>query len=391
MPTTPAAETSPGTRSSPHGARLAAPWTALLGLPLFWKIILANLAVVAVGTTVGAVALSSLGELGARAVTGGVALMGLAVLVAGICVNVLLVRLALSPLEDLQRTAEAVQAGRLAARSPASRFSDRKLHHLVSAFNEMLDAVDRNRERQQELARRVLEAEERERERVAHELYSRTAQTLAAILVRLRLARGELDCDRSGALDEIRAGVVEALEEIRGVARRLRPPELDELGVQVALEAHARSLTEGSAVEVSFEGTLPELDREASLALFRIVQEAITNAVLHGGPDSVRVSFRTADGRLTAEVRDDGVGFDLERALRSTSESLGLFGMHERAGYLEGELSLESGPGSGTAVRVSLPLERGEAGREALDGAVERLVDGMITPRADAAAPPVIA
>ncbi len=388
MPTTPEAETSRRTPASGIPAGGNAFWSSLLGLPLFWKIILANLAVVAVGTTVGAVALPTLGP---GAATGWVALLGGALLVAGLCVNVILVRLALSPLEDLQRTAEAIRGGRLEARSPTSPFSDRKLSQLVCAFNGMLDAVDRNRERQQELARRVLEAEERERERVAHELYSRTAQTLAAVLVRLRLARKQLDCDREGALEEIRAGVVDALEEIRGVARRLRPPELDELGVQAALEAHARSLTEGSPVEVSFEGGLPELDREATLALFRIVQEAITNAVLHGTPDRVRVSFRTADGRLTAEVRDDGVGFDLDRALMSTSQSLGLFGMHERAGYLEGELSLESGPGSGTAVRVSLPLERAMGGRTAPDGAVERLVDGMVPAREDAPAGPVTA
>lgn len=348
-------------------------------LPLFWKILLANATVVALGTVAGALVVLGVGWTDLGPVTGVAALMGLGVLVVSILVNAALIRLALAPVQDLQNTAEQVRAGRLQARSPISPYADRKLHHLVAAFNNMLDSLSLHRHRQQELARRVLEAEERERQRIAHELYSGTAQTLAGILVRLRVAERQIGNGASATLREIREATVDALEEVRGVARRLRPPELDELGVRVALEAHARSMTEGTRIEVTFDGELPALCREASLALFRIVQEAINNAVLHAQPDSVTIRFRTDDERLVAEVVDDGVGFDLEDSLLHTSESLGLFGMHERAGYVQGELSVESGPGRGTRVRVIIPLHPDEQdAASSLDGAVERLVEGLV-------------
>lgn len=372
-------QTGGATPDRTHGRPIGSASGLLRQLPLFWKILLANATVVALGTGAGALVVLGLGATAAGAVTGLAALVGVGVLLVSLLVNAALIRLALSPIEDLHHTAEEVLAGRLAARSPASPFSDRKIHHLVSAFNKMLDSLSVHRHRQQELARRVLEAEERERERIAHELFSRTAQTLAGVLVRLRVAERQLDQGDTTALVEIRQGIVDALEEIRGVARRLRPPELDELGVRAALEAHARALTAGSRIDVSFEGTLPSLSRESSLALFRIVQEALNNAVLHGEPDSVRVTFRQLGDELVAEVTDDGVGFDLEDSLLHTTESLGLFGMHERAGYVQGELSLESGPGLGTTVRVSIPLHpEGRTGAAALDGAVERLVEGLV-------------
>jgi len=354
-------------------------------LPLFWKILLANATVVALGTAAGALVVMGLGGPGPGVVTGAVVLVGLVALLASVLVNAALIRLALSPIENLQDTAEQVLAGRLAARSPASPYADRRFHHLVSAFNNMLDSLSLHRHRQQELARRVLEAEERERGRIAHELFSRTAQTLAGVLVRLRVAERQFDNGAGAALQEIRTGIVDALEEIRGVARRLRPPELDELGVQAALEAHARSMTEGTGVDVVFEGELPGLTRESSLALFRIVQEAINNAVIHGKPDTIRIVFRPDDDHLVAEVHDDGVGFDLEDSLLHTSESLGLFGMHERAGYVQGELSVESGRGLGTVVRVALPLHpESAAATSSLDGAAERLMEGLVDPSADA-------
>ncbi|HSG06720.1 MAG TPA: sensor histidine kinase, partial [Longimicrobiales bacterium] len=256
---------------------------------------------------------------------------------------------------------------------------------VTEVFNDMLDALSASRTRQQELARRVLESEERERQRIAHELYSGTAQTLAGVLVRLRIAERHLTGGQDSSIMEIREEVVSALEEIRGVARRLRPPELDELGVRVALEAHARSMTEGRRMDIQFHGEVPALSRESSLALFRIVQEAISNAVLHSGADTVDVTFVTGEASVVVEIVDDGRGFDLGVALAQTGQSLGLFGMHERAGYVQGELSLESGPGRGTRVRVNLPLT---AQRESdpVSGTVDRLVDGLVDDVALAAA-----
>jgi two-component system sensor histidine kinase UhpB len=357
-------------------ARLPASRT-FLRLSLFWKIVLANIGLLAVGVGIGVGLVAAMGgpDRGTLTTTGIV--VGLLVVAASLVVNAGLVRLALSPLEGLEGTAQKVGDGDLDARAPDSPLADIELQRMTEVFNQMLDSLSANRTRQQELARRVLESEERERQRIAHELYSGTAQTLAGVLVRLRIAGKHLDNGASGVIEEIRHEVVSALEEIRGVARRLRPPELDELGVRVALEAHARSMVEGMRMEVLFEGDVPALSRESSLALFRIVQEAISNAALHSAADTVRVTFSREADAVVTEITDDGSGFEPDTALAHSGQSLGLFGMHERAGYVQGELSLESGPGRGTRVRVVIPLAP-ERGPHPVAGTVDRLVDGIV-------------
>ena len=349
----------------------------LLRLSVFWKIFLANVVLVILGAGVGAYLV-----LGARDAAGGtVAVMAVAggsvVILLGVGINAILVRLALAPLETLAFTARRVGAGEMEARAEKSPLADSGLARVTEIFNEMLDSLSANRARQQELARRVLESEERERQRIAHELYSGTAQTLAGVLVRLRIAERHLSSGANGSINEIREEVVSALEEIRGGARRLRPPELDELGVRAALEAHARSMIQGRRMDFRFYGTVPPLSREASLALFRILQEAITNAVVHSGADSIQVSVSSGDDRVVADVVDDGCGFDLPTALAQSGQNLGLFGMHERAGYVQGELSLESGPGRGTRVRVTLPMAPKKESPLG-SGTVERLVEGLM-------------
>lgn len=364
----------------------------LLRLSVFWKIFLANVALVVVGAGVGAAL-----AMGARDTdTGTIAVVavtsGSVVILLGVLVNAILVRLALRPLEALEFTARRVGGGEMDARAEASPLADSGILRVTEIFNQMLDSLSANRARQQELARRVLESEERERQRIAHELYSGTAQTLAGVLVRLRIAERHLSSSANDSINEIREEVVSALEEIRGVARRLRPPELDELGVRAALEAHARSMTQGRRMDVRFQGKVPPLSRESALALFRIVQEALTNALLHSGADSVTVRISEDADTVTAEVVDDGCGFEPGAMLSDSGQSLGLFGMHERAGYVQGELSLESGPGRGTRVRVVIPIAPVRE-TPAMDGTVDRLVEGLVerpdlTPAAATADPP---
>jgi len=349
----------------------------LLRLSLFWKILLANAVLVVLAAAVGVCLAAGAGREASGPLTLGAVAGSIVVLVGSVVADAWLVRLALSPLMSLQETAARIGRGDTEARAPDSPVADAHLRRVTDTFNDMLDSLSANRTRQQELARRVLESEERERQRIAHELYSGTAQTLAGVLIRLRIAERHLSSGADGSISEIREEVVSALEEIRGVARRLRPPELDELGVKVALEAHARSLGEGRRIEFRFHGDVPPLSRESSLALFRIVQEALSNAVLHSGADSVDVRFSVEGDVVVAEIVDDGHGFDLGSALAQTGQSLGLFGMHERAGYVQGELSLESGPGRGTRVRVVIPsTPRREPGKS--QGTVDRLVDGLV-------------
>jgi signal transduction histidine kinase len=181
---------------------------------------------------------------------------------------------------------------------------------------------------------------------------------LAGVLIRLRVLVAAVDGgDALPMLDEVTSQVRLALEEVRAVARRLRPPELDELGVRAALEAHARRLKEGSGISIHIEGAVPEqaLDPGARLALFRIVQEGLTNAVLHAGASRVDVRFEARPDLFRAEVVDDGSGFEPEAAEPSTDSHLGLVGMRERADYVQGVFRVLSTPGHGTVLRLDLP------------------------------------
>lgn len=331
----------------------------LLRVPLFWKLLLANVLFVAVAGAGVAWAV----ERGVVSLAPRIAayLVVAGTLVTAALAGALVVRLALRPVDTLADVARRVREGDWTARVPTSLLADRRLERLQHVVNEMLDAVTVSRRRQRELSRRVLEAEERERERIAHELYAGTAQTLAAVLVRLRIVAREAaaDADREG-IEAITDEVRHALEEIRSVARRLRPPELDELGVRAALEAHARGLADTYGLRIDFHGQVPEacLSDDARLALFRVVQEGLSNAALHAHASHVHTRFVRAADALVVEVEDDGSGFDADDpALLAPGDGagLGLPGMIERAGYAGGSLVLDSEPGRGTRLRLLLP------------------------------------
>jgi signal transduction histidine kinase len=339
---------------------------ALLRVPLFLKILLANAVIAALAGAAALLIASQLrGEGGTLVVA--LVLFVLATFLLGAAVNAVVIRVALTPLTHLGGTAERVRRGEMRARVPASRLADKPTERMVAVFNQMLDSVQSAHERQQELAIRVLQAEERERGRIARELYDGTAQTLAGVLIRLRLANLGNEGGPDGAAedgreampipDEIRREVALALDEVRGVARRLRPPELDELGVRPALEAHARMMTEGRELDVTIQGHIPEsrLGRDAALALFRIGQEAVTNAVLHSEGLAVQVSFTSKEQGLLVEIADDGRGFDIRDLFTGTEPNLGVTGMRERAVYVGGTFSIDSAPGGGTRVRALIP------------------------------------
>jgi two-component system sensor histidine kinase UhpB len=331
-----------------------------LRVSLLLKIILANTAIATVAVVVALLLVEPLTGAtleGSVAVT--LATFVIVVLAVATGLNAAVVRLALRPLSYLAETADQVRQGDLSARAPLSRLADRSSRSLVVLFNRMMDTLQAGRRRQRELARRILDAEERERERIAHELYAGPAQSLAGVMVRLRLAARNAPPLETGPTleEEIRDEVAAALDEIRALARRLRPPELGELGVRAALEAHARTLTEGLDIRVSVKGDLREkgLHPETATALFRILQEAVTNSVLHSGGSAIEVVFTPKEGRLVAEVTDDGHGFDPVRQLRSPPSGVGISGMQERASYAGGTVTVASSEGAGTRVRVELP------------------------------------
>lgn len=340
------------------------PWARLadrlLGVPLFYKILVANAAIVLVFSLLATwLALRAVwsgagtGPLWAWAISGAVISVG---------VNAIIIQLALEPLRLLKRTAERVQDGDLDARVPPSALADRETARLMVATNGMLDRMSEYRRRLRDVAARALNAAEEERRRISLELHDDASQRLAAILVRLRLARSVQDPEvKDAVLDDVRRELAEAADGLRRYAQGLRPPALDELGLTAAIESHVRHLagTTPIAIEVRADPDVGRLEApEAELALYRIVQEAITNAVRHSRARRIGVAVERRNGAVMATVTDDGVGFDVERIMVAHDEErgLGLFGMQERAEYVGGRVDVQSEAGEGTTVRVRVPV-----------------------------------
>lgn len=216
------------------------------------------------------------------------------------------------------------------------------------------------RERLRAFGAGSLRAAEDERLRIARELHDDTAQRLAALLVRLRAARSAPDEEqRRRQLDEVQQEIVEAAEGVRRIARGLRPPSLEEMGLETALRSLAQAIREAHGLRIEIEtvadGDQPRLESDAELALYRIVQEALSNVVRHAGASRARVVLERQPDRMVVVVDDDGRGFVLGGESDPGGRGLGLLGMTERARYLGGRIQVESSPGSGTRVQVEIP------------------------------------
>ncbi len=354
------------TRSYPRTGADFPHMRRLLRVSLFYKILIANAVLVAASSVLGGLVVSSWARTHGGGEPGHLVLPLVVLGVAlSVVVNGVIVRLALEPLRELEDTAREVQAGDLGARAPESPLSDAELEGLVRTFNAMLDGLAEYRERLRKLAAQALTAAEEERKRIARELHDETAQMLAALLIRLRvLQRTEDPARRVALLEEVREEVSQALDGVRRFARGLRPPALDELGLVPALEAYARGLAEAVGIGLDLDGQPLEgvLRPEAELALYRIVQEALTNVARHAQASRVKVRVAREDGRVVASVEDDGMGFAVGETMSETGKGLGLFGMQERASYVGGRVAVESEPGRGTRVVAEIPVREGGAG-----------------------------
>ena len=204
----------------------------------------------------------------------------------------------------------------------------------------------------------VITAQEEERRRIARELHDETAQTLTSLLVGLRAVEESQDLGQAqGAATTLRALVSEALKGVQRMARGLRPSVLDDLGLEEALERLATDFGRSNAflVDVHVTGPrLPRLPETLEIALYRVAQEAVTNASKHAAPKAVSVLVHRSLHAVRLVIEDDGKGFDVDDKLLETQ--LGLLGMRERARLVGGSMTVESSPESGTTICVSVPL-----------------------------------
>jgi PAS domain S-box-containing protein len=257
------------------------------------------------------------------------------------------------------------------------QFDDRELELLAAIGRQIGVALDnsrlveelRDRERLRgELLQRAIRAQEEERQRIARELHDATGQSLSALVLGLSTLRSALEVSpaRAGEIvDRLRISASDTVGELQSIIYDLRPALLDDLGLIPALRWYAQERLAPRGVEPALEvtGEPRRLPREVETALFRIGQEAITNAARHSGARRVELAVRFLPEHLELSVEDDGVGFDAPPALAGVANGrgLGLVGMRERARLLGGILLLESGPGKGTRLKVVLPLAEAQS------------------------------
>jgi len=279
--------------------------------------------------------------------------MGILVVALGLVtiVNLAVVHRFLAPLQALTALARRVDLGKPGQRVPDARPTS-EAGELAVTFNEMLTRLEVER---RDAARRIVDAHESERLRIAQELHDEVGQTLTALLLQLSRMEQRLPDDLSGELSEAQEAARASLEDVRRIATDLRPEALRDLGLASALAALADGFGRRAGLRVGrrIQAPMAQLSSEAELAVYRIAQEALTNVARHAGADAAELTVASDADQLTLTVRDHGRGLRNGHA----AESNGVRGMQERAGLVGACLRIGTPTdGSGTELRLELPL-----------------------------------
>lgn len=229
--------------------------------------------------------------------------------------------------------------------------------YLVSWNRRLFEQVAQLSERRSELARQLITMQESAFRSISRELHDDFGQILTAIGALLQRA------DRKpGDLLEVREIVQSTLEKVRSLSHALHPMVLDEVGLESAFDVYLPGFERQTGIAVRYEksGTSQELDREISIHLYRVAQEALNNAARHSGSKAVAVRLRFLDHAVVLEIEDNGIGFTKEQ-----KRGLGLVSMRERAELMNGRIEFLEVPAGGALVRVTTPLTSSPAEKEA--------------------------
>ncbi|MBV8718827.1 MAG: sensor histidine kinase [Chloroflexi bacterium] len=366
---------SPSTASAQRASRsvhgLNAAW---LKLPLFWRLLGVNLVVVLGGALVGTWLTQRLVLSGSfTPLTHAVLVLAALCLSAGL--TMLLLRETFRPIHSLREATRRFNAGDHSARASLAPLTDPDVAALVVDVNALWDRLEADAatirektDQAERLAAQVIMAQEEERRRVARELHDEAGQALTAVIIGLErglasmpeVYASDLPIQPRQLISNLRDLAAQTLDEVRKLALELRPSVLDDLGLVAALRQYVRSIEErsGMAAQLTVTGfddaSDARLPPQVETALFRITQEALTNAIRHARAASVQVRLRRNESGVTLEVRDDGIG--LGAAPSADGEHLGMFGMRERARLLGGTFVATPVSPRGTLVQVSVPL-----------------------------------
>ncbi|HEX6796374.1 MAG TPA: ATP-binding protein [Ktedonobacterales bacterium] len=326
----------------------------LRALPLLYKVLCANSIVILIGATLGTYLATQLQGDSRPVVLISFVLTGLLISVA---INFLLLKLALHPLHRLRETMSLVQAGDLSRQAPITG-QDPDADQLAIAFNTMLAALD---DLARSRASQILHAQEQERKRIARELHDETSQVLTSLLISLALLEETVTSETGRArIADTRALAHQTLRAVRNLSIDLRPSALDDLGLLPALRWYIKEYQQKCDIEVEFvaTGLKDRLPPEMETAIYRIVQESLTNTAKHAHAHRAWVTLAGDGTQVRVHTRDDGRGFDAPAVLKTPwqDRGLGLAGMMERASLLGGTVQISSQPGAGTTVDLVIPL-----------------------------------
>jgi two-component system, NarL family, sensor histidine kinase UhpB len=308
--------------------------------PLLWRVFAINAALLVIATVLLMLAHSEI-HASLAFVEGLDVVIALSVMLAA---NFLLLRHTLRPIGRLVQRMRAVDLLRPGQRLPEDGGAE--VGELVHVFNQMLERLESER---RESGLRAVRAQEEERARVARGLHDEVGQVLTGVLLQL---------ESGGGSEETKAAVRQALDEVRRIARELRPELLEHLGLVSALTELSRRFAEQSGLQIerSFAEDLPALSGEAELAVYRVAQESLTNVARHARASQVELVLEPGAGSVVLRVIDDGGGMDESAALNGHG---GLRGMREQAVLAGGALAVKPARAGGVEIRLEVPAGEG--------------------------------
>ena len=279
------------------------------------------------------------------------------------------------PLNRLKEGVFTIGRGEVVEKLPVETRDEIGL--LAEAFNDMSESLKRREddlkmanqellkehEQRKILSKRLIDLLEKDRDQVAMELHDHIGQLLTSLKINLELIQGQLSPDQSGFESRIKASkerTVQALTDIKNISRGLKPSIMDSLGLISSLRELFNEIKRDTGINIRFfSAKVPDrFQKEKELAIYRITQEALNNIVKYAHASTVFINLVGKEGRISLTIEDNGVGFDLEKAMEITRGKgpLGLLIMRERAIQLQGEFSIESNIGKGTHLMVEIPI-----------------------------------
>lgn len=282
-------------------------------------------------------------------------------IISSIAVYMLTTSTVIKPLNTLQETVHAVSKGDLSQRVLIT--SQDELSQLGHSFNIMIQRLDKAQKSRNILMKKIVYTQEEERKRISRELHDETGQSLTTLLIALQLIE---DSSNMGEIKEkigdFRSLLLHTLENVRFLSWKLTPLPLVDLGLKAALESFVKKYAKNDNwhIDLKIIGLEDKrLSSEIETAIYRVVQEALTNAAKHAGATQVSVILEGSENYLYVTIKDNGKGFNLETAKETAihNTSLGLASMEERIFLINGTFTIKSGPYQGTSIYIEVPLK----------------------------------